>query len=327
MAFALKTSVLATVIDIDEASFAEKGCGLRTPGTFPGLCVLKPDFWRTLRAGNFTVHPGNETSRRSRASRCSYNDERVVSAGQQLDSEMHRVLFRVNPHRPVTALPQLQLLMLPRIYRRDLSFLNKGNKYLVKLLDDSGISDLKTPLKGLLNPRDELIPVEPGRNSTVIFFGSEQVLEADWMIDYKNVCISCSLKLANTADGLEKMDPIVIDVQYPEYSDNVDPPKIPALVESNSPRMERVTQFLNAMWRTFCVNDLLKLNVKASMDSRGKIEVTECDAIVDECAVQRQPEIFQHVARNDVPEEIEAEKSLLVYRKSLANFIQLMILG
>ena len=144
------------------------------------------------------------------------------------------------------------------------------------------------------------------------------------MIDRSNVCILCSLKLGNKEEDLNSA--AKINITYPGYSENVTPPEIPALLESGSPKAERVRQFMNTIWRTFCTNDLLNLHVKAAMDSRGKLEVSACDAVVDECAVHRQPEIFQHVERNDFPVEIEAEKHLLVYRKYPAPIIQLTVL-
>jgi hypothetical protein len=202
--------------------------------------------------------------------------------------------------------------------------LNQANGYLLKLLDDSGFNNLKTPLEGLPKHNEHAL-VQPGSDVPSVFWSTpEQVFEAYWMIDRDNVCIRCVLRLGNNEEDL--ISAAKINITYPGYSENVTPPKIPALLESGSPKTERARQFMNSMWRTFCINDLLNLHVKAALDSSGKLEVLGCDAVVDECAVHRQPEIFQHVQRNDLPLEIEAEKHLLVYRKYTAPVNQLTVL-
>jgi hypothetical protein len=250
--------------------------------------------------------------------------ERVVGAEMSLHSTMHRVLVRLNPVRPVTAIRQIQPLRPAPVSRRNLSFLNQANGYLLKLLDDGGFNNLKTPLEGLPKHNEHTL-AQPGSDApSVLCSTPEQVFEAYWMIDRNNVCIRCSLKVGNKEEDLNSA--AKINITYPGYSENVTPPEIPALLESGSPKAERARQFMNIMWRTFCINDLLNLHVRAAMDSRGNLEVLACDAVVDECAVHRQPEIFRQVERNDFPVEIEAEKHLLVYRKYLAPLIQLTVL-
>lgn len=237
---------------------------------------------------------------------------------------MHRiVLQRLNPVGPSTTFRQIQLFPPPRVLRRKLSFLSEKSEYLLKLLNDNGFRNLQAPLQGLSEGINESGTMEPGSGVPSILRQNRQVLEADWMIDRSNARINCSLKLGNKSADLEDISIVSIDASYPGYSDKATPPEIPALLETNSPKAERIRQFMNSMWRTFCVNDLLKLNVIATMEASGKLEVSGCDAVVDECAVHRQPEVFKHIVRNDLPVEIEAEKHLLVYRKYQPPLIQL----
>lgn len=235
------------------------------------------------------------------------------------------ILQRLNPVGPTTAFRQIQLFPPPRVYRRHLSFLSEKSEYLLKLLNDNGFRNLQGPLQGLSETINESGTVELGSGVPSILRQNRQVLEADWMIDRSNACIRCSLKLSNKSDNLKDALVVRIGISYPEYGDKVTPPEIPALLETDSPKAERIRQFMNSMWRTFCVNDLLKLNVTASIDVSGKLEVSGCDAVVDECAIHRQSEVFKHVVRNDLPVEIEAEKHLLVYRKYLPPLIQLTV--
>ena len=220
----------------------------------------------------------------------------------------------------VARLGRIQPFLHSRIQQRNLSFLPEKSEYLRKLLDDGGFRNLKCALNGLPEGGAKDAGVgKPGKDLPSILQQNQQILEADWMIDRSNAHISCTLKLSNKSDNPESAHLVTIEAAYPEYGPKASPPIIPALVDTHTPKAERIRQFMNSMWRTFCVNDLLKLNVKATMDSSGKLQVSECDAIVDECAIHRQPEVFKHVVRNDLPVEIEAEKHLLVYRKYLPS--------
>src|SRR5277367_2337354 len=128
---------------------------LRTPAypaPFPGIRSLNPS-GRTVIGELFPLfqNPVPDVRQRRGAGyrNAQITSQRVVNAERPLHFAMHRVLLRFNPVRPITAIRQIQPLLRPQVSMRNLSFLNQGNEYLLKLLDDNGFSNLKSPLEGL----------------------------------------------------------------------------------------------------------------------------------------------------------------------------------
>ena len=79
----------------------------------------------------------------------------------------------------------------------------------------------------------------------------------------------------------------------------------------------------NTLWRAFCINDFLTLRVQATIHPDGSMSFPACDAKVDVSASHRQLNIFEHVTRTEHQDEIEAERSSLVYRRYCLFFMLL----
>ena len=208
---------------------------------------------------------------------------------------MHRIVFAKSAARTVArASSRLN-------GRRCLATLADDNPFLPNLLAEDGLSKLLTPVEGssAAAAADTTNPVC-------------QKVFARFTIDRNNVCIKGAFNIKKSAESFDA-NQARFEVQYPAYDANVAPPSLPELEQVPYP--ERVQELANSLWRSFCVNDFLTLKVEGSIHPDGSMSFHKCSAEVDESAVHRQAEIFKHVARREHPDELEAEKSLLVYRK------------
>jgi hypothetical protein len=186
------------------------------------------------------------------------------------------------------------LTPIPRVTRRrpvfssrSFSVLLKDNPYLPQLLASDGLSQFSGPTK-------------TGRTES-----SSQPAKYtfSFAIDRQAVQPSCQI----TVETQSECHPLP-EFYYPPFS-----PSAKATEISNiDPRVKAVADVL---WKSFCVNDFLNLHVTGLLHPDGSWSFEQCKAVVDENAVHRQKELFKHVTRYEYPEEIEAEKSLLVYRR------------
>jgi hypothetical protein len=224
---------------------------------------------------------------------------------------MHKVVWARNTLRAVSALHRVPQNPQNRIFRRNLAWLREDNEYLPNLLAEGGFVSFLDPLEGKTGSIEEVSTEETTKGGPL---GSNQYLHLQFKIDRNAVCIDCSIALAGTRDELTT-GPLKFHAQYPAYTSDANPPDIPKLVNPDSPKASRIKELADTMWRSFCVNDFLTLSVEATLHPDGSMSFPRCSAQVDESAVHRQADIFKHVARDEHADELEAEKSLLVYRR------------
>lgn len=209
---------------------------------------------------------------------------------------MYRVpLVRGGALRIANVSPIIPLL------RRGVAWLAADNEYLPNLLAADGYAKFLDPVQGIVKEEtaDE-------KNSTLFI---------DFSIDRNAVCIKGNYKILNDADKVNAAKPIEFNVEYPPYDPEISPPALPRLTNDQVPFPSRIQELADTTWRSFCSNDFLSLQVDATLRPDGSMSFARCTAQVDESAVHRQAETFKHVERTENGEEVEAEKSLLVFRK------------
>jgi hypothetical protein len=162
----------------------------------------------------------------------------------------------------------------------------QDNPYLPQLLASDGLGQFYNPAKVAHSDP----PLHPAKYTF------------SFAIDRQAVQPSCQIT-AETKSEFQRLAAF----HYPPFS-----PSAKATEISINPRVKAVADVL---WKSFCVNDFLNLDVTGLLHPDGSWSFGQCEAVVDECAVHRQGELFKHVTRYEYPEEIEAEKSLLVYRR------------
>lgn len=188
---------------------------------------------------------------------------------------------------------------------RSIASLADDNPFLPNLLAEDGLSKLLTPIEGSTTPANSADPI-----SRKVF--------AHFRIDRNEVCIKGAFNIKKSSESFDS-NQSRFEITYPSYDPKVSPPSLPNL--GPIPYPERVQELANTLWRSFCVNDFLSLKVEGSIHPDGSMSFPKCSAQVDENAVHRQAEIFKHVARQEHADELEAEKSLLVYRKYLPTAV------
>lgn len=104
---------------------------------------------------------------------------------------------------------------------------------------------------------------------------------------------------------------------YPPYDAHTPAPELSNLTSLDPALSTRIKEIGEAMWRAFCINDLLMFLVEGIVYEDGSMKFSKWKAIVDDSALYRQSRLFQHVIKTGHPDELEAEKSFLVYRKYL----------
>jgi hypothetical protein len=187
--------------------------------------------------------------------------------------------------RPLTAI--FCVARLPALSRRPFSVLLKDNPYLPQLLASNGLSEFSNSAQtGHPDPSSQ------AAKYTFSFAINRQAVQP-----------SCQITVETQSEFLD-----LPEFHCPPFS-----PSAKATEISNiDPRVKAVADVL---WKSFCVNDFLNLDVTGLLHPDGSWSFEQCQAVVDESAVHRQGELFKHVTRYEYPEEIEAEKSLLVYRR------------
>lgn len=197
--------------------------------------------------------------------------------------------------RLLTAIPRGR--RLPALARRPFSVLLQDNPYLPQLLASDGLGQFYDPAKVAHSDP----PLHPAKYTF------------SFAIDRQAVQPSCQIT-AETQSEFQRLAAF----HYPPFSPSAKGTEI-----SINPRVKAVADVL---WKSFCVNDFLNLDVTGLLHPDGSWSFEQCEAVVDECAVHRQGELFKHVTRYEYPEEIEAEKSLLVYRRYHNAHVWLLIL-
>ena len=224
---------------------------------------------------------------------------------------MHRVLLTKNTARTVSALRNIPRISHNCVFRRNLAFLSADNDYLPNLLAEDGLVKFLKPLEAAKDgsggvDNDAATTTETSR-------GNEKFL-VRFSIDRNEVCIKCHVSMLEK-QAKNSENTIQWSSNYPSYDPNTLPPQIPASISSDSTKVARLKELADTLWRAFCINDFLTLQVEATLHPDGSMSFPKCSAQVDESAVHRQGNIFQHVTRQEHPDELEAEKSFLVYRK------------
>jgi hypothetical protein len=224
-------------------------------------------------------------------------------------SNMHRVFWTKDTLRAVSA-----LRCIPRVshicdFRRNLAFLSSEDDYLPNLLAKHGLLKFLQPLK-------EAAKVESSIQSHNDITSAEHFL-LRFTIDRSDICIKCHV-VNKPEDKSSKR--FGWSINYPPYRESIKPPAIPRSVV-DSPNTARLKELADVLWRAFCMNDFLALDVEANLHPDGSMSFPKCSAQVDESATYRQGDIFEHVIRQEHPDEIEAEKSSLVYRRFVASVL------
>jgi hypothetical protein len=193
------------------------------------------------------------------------------------------------------------------VFQRGAAFFGPDNDYLTKLLDKEGLSKFLKPTNQITDQ------VEPAGKQFAPAATSRTLL-AHFSIERNLICIRCALALTKSADY--DPSPTVVELHLPSYDPTAKPPSITKELSNHEfPSPSRISELTQTLWRVFCQNDLLTLHVEAKLHPDGSMSFSRCSANVDESAVHRQAELFSHIKRDEHPDEIEAEKSLLVYRK------------
>jgi hypothetical protein len=195
------------------------------------------------------------------------------------------------------------------VLRRTLATLTTD--FLPNILAEEGFTKFLEPLEDV----NEITPVftKYGAEETVI-----KNLFVHFSIDRDNVCIRADFNIKKTQESFDK-DQIRFSINYPSYSPDITPPSLPGI--QGIPVPERVQEVANTMWRVFCICDFLSLKIEAMVHPDGSMSFPESKAIVDESAAHRQPEIFANVSRTESDDEVEAERSNLVYRRYFLSIL------
>jgi hypothetical protein len=207
------------------------------------------------------------------------------------------------------------LRMIPRtsrpgnpVLRRTLATLTT-QEFLPNLLAEEGFTRFLEPLEDGITR-----PITQDRTEDTVI----KNMFVHFTIDRDNVCIKADFNIKKTQESFDK-DQLRFSINYPSYSPDITPPSLPDIPEI--PAHERVQEVANTMWRVFCICDLLSLKIDAMIHPDGSMSFPRSRAIVDESAAHRQPEIFANVSRTESEDEIEAEKSNLVYRRYLLSML------
>jgi hypothetical protein len=177
--------------------------------------------------------------------------------------------------------------------------LSKDNPYLTQLLANDGLTQFLSP------PRNA--PCHPS------FSKGDTLYNFSFSINCRDATPHCQISIRTPTASpttTTSFEPL-FSANYPPYSPDTPAPTA-HWPESADPRAKEIA---DALWKSFCKNDFLSLDVRGTAHSDASWSFEPYKATVDESAVHRQQELFEHVTRYDHPEEIEAEKHFLVYRR------------
>lgn len=201
------------------------------------------------------------------------------------------------------------------VFRRT-AYLGSRNDYLRTLLLEQGLSKVLLPLN-----------IEPHTTSM-------GTLLANLVVDRDTATIKCSLSLLQNARAPRSrfQHGREVDTQLKTHFPSNNPESVPPslveeLTERRFPFPDRISELTQVLWRSFCLNDFLLLSVEVRFTPEGSMKFVRASATLDDSAVHRQPELFANSVQVTDEDEIEAEKSLLVYRKYVSHGAYLDILG
>jgi hypothetical protein len=178
-------------------------------------------------------------------------------------------------------------------HNRGIAWLTEYSEFLPKLLAQDGLSKFTS---------------QSGSSTA-----SAPKLLASFAIDRNEVCIRGSYALFKPNEKIKSDSQLQVD--YPPYTPSALTPTLRLKEGSLIPSPLKIQELSEILWQSFCEHDFLTLKVEAFLNPDGTMSFGQCSATVDESAVHRQAEIFKHTTRKDHPDEVEAEKSLLVLRK------------
>jgi hypothetical protein len=226
---------------------------------------------------------------------------------------MHRILL--NTSTTISVVRKFARVSNCRNFRRSLAFLSSENDFLPNLLAEDGLVRFLKPPSGSLRGVTVVEDLSTEKDETHV---NEHFI-VKFSIDCNEASIKCHVSTARKSK--QDANGVGWSINYPPYSPNTTAPAIRESVLNTSPKVRRVKELADTMWRSFCIHDFLSLQVKATLHPDGSMSFPECCAQVDESAAYRQGNIFEHVTRPEHPDELEAEKNLLVYHKYIISVI------
>jgi len=227
---------------------------------------------------------------------------------------MNRVLCNTNS--TVRGLRNLSnIISRNAINKRNIAYFKNNDPYLANLLTEGGLYKFLTP-----NP-----PQSPDSTSTsppptttdspppsLPYSQPKSLPKNNFEIQFR---IDRNKALIQSFLLLDSLPPIW--TPYPPYMPYVSPlPLNPRnFINGWKGKEGRILEVMNSIWSIFCINDFVELNVKGIWHDDGSMSFPECRGEIDESAIFRQPKNAPHIVRSEQPDELEAEKSFLVYRK------------
>ena len=187
------------------------------------------------------------------------------------------------------------------MFRRNIAHLGDQNAYLPNLLAEAGLKKFLEPHASLKMDTD-----------------TDRTLLTRFRIDRNEIAIRCQLAMPTLEEITEiDMSPMIkYELLCPEYEPTATLPSVGSDLEHRGfPDPDLILDLIGTLWRVFCERDFLSLNVETTIHPDGSMSFPRTFGSVDESAAYRQQELFQHVKREEHPEELEAERSLLVYRR------------
>jgi hypothetical protein len=191
---------------------------------------------------------------------------------------------------------------------RRTAYIGTRNDYLRTLLLEQGLSKFLSPLT--LKPHTT----------------SVDTILANLFIDRDTASIKCGLTLLKDApeprSRFKHKRPVdaQLKTHFPSNNPETVPPSlVNELTERGFPFPDRISELAQVLWRSFCRNDFLLLSVEVRFSPEGSMQFVRSSATLDDSAVHRQPELFANSVQVTDEDEIDAEKSLLVYRKYISH--------
>jgi hypothetical protein len=228
---------------------------------------------------------------------------------------VQRVLWRTSSLR-ASAIPAS--FCKPNVLRRGLAFLEPNNEFLKLILAQDGFLDFFQPpgtkLKEDIKRRSKgIIRVSDIATSDPHLFRM-RYFTIRFSIDRNEICIKCDISMADSNQKLAS-DALTFHGKYPPFKDKIKAPGIAEFTIEEGSDRARIKDFADVMWMSFCKRDFLTFTVEGVLYPTGSISFSQPSAQVDESAAHRQTAIFEKVTRNESSDELEAEKSFLVYRR------------
>ena len=226
---------------------------------------------------------------------------------------MHRILLSRDSLR---TLLRLSSLSCNRMSRRHRAWLSSEYNHSFSLFMESDLKSFLTPFDGTRrksSPGDS--KQETVQNSTTL--GKKMRFNAFFGINREEACIRGNITLFPDQEIVKSMTNCMAN--YPPYDAHTPAPDLSNLTSLDPTLSTRIKEIGEAMWRAFCINDLLMFLVEGIVHEDRSMKFSKWKAIVDDSAVYRQSRLFQYVIKTGYPDELEAEENFLVYRKYFQN--------